>query len=120
MGICAARMPLWYAVDVIYDQFPTLFVMFWSIGILVAAISTFITVFLMYEHYRTGLTKLGFMNAETNFTIKILAIQPVFVLTAVFTLFEPDMGYFAEAIQTLMLGWCVYRYIAYAVYALGG
>ena len=29
----------------------------------------------MYEHYRTGLTKLGFMNAETNFTIKILALQ---------------------------------------------
>jgi len=120
MGFCAARMPLWYAVDVIYDQFPTLFVMFWTIGILVAAISTFITVFLMYEHYRTGLTKLGFMNAETNFTIKILALQPVFVFTALLSLFEPDMGYFFEAIQTLMLGWVLFYLISYCVYVLGG
>jgi len=116
----ASSHSLWFAVDVIYSQFPDLFILFWIIGLLVGALSTTITVFLMCEHYRTGLTKLGFMNAETNFTIKILAIQPVFVFTAVFTLFEPDMGYFAEAIQTLMLGWCVYRYIAYAVYALGG
>merc|ERR1711865_1078798 len=116
----AARMPLWYAVDVIYDQFPTLFVMFWTIGILVAAMSTFITVFLMYEHYRTGLTKLGFMNAETNFTIKILALQPVFVFTALLSLFEPDMGYFFEAIQTLMLGWVLFYLISYCVYVLGG
>lgn len=113
-------MALWYAVDVIYDQFPTLFIMFWSIGILVGGLSTFITVFLMYEHYRTGLTKMGFVNAETNFTLKILLLQPVFVGTALLSLFEPDMGYFFEAFQTLTLGWVISYFVAYAVYALGG
>ena len=50
----------------------------------------------MYEHYRTGHTKLGFLNAETTFTLKILAIQPVFVGTALLSIFQPDMGYFFE------------------------
>ena len=94
----------------------------------------------MYEHYRTGHTKLGFLNAETTFTLKILAIQPVFVGTALLSIFEPDMGYFFEvkepfialkllqsyfchliqAVQTGYLAYVIHCLVGFGVYALGG
>merc|ERR1712166_95861 len=115
-----ARIKMAYASDIIYSNTVEVFLIFWSIGGLLGIASCFITLFLMYEHFNVGKTSAGLLTCETDFTIKILAIHPIFVITAYVQLYYPDLGYVFQLIQTVYLAVAVWYLAGFAIWALGG
>merc|ERR1719506_1331410 len=109
-----------YASDIIYEHVPDLFVLFWVLGTILALVSSFLTIFLMREHFVLGTSSAGIMSTEANFTLRILIVHPIFVVSAFITLWYPDMGYFFQFLQTAYLSAAIWYLIGYAVFCLGG
>lgn len=109
-----------YASEIIYSNTVDLFLVFWVIGGLIALVSCFLSIFLMHEHFVLGKTKEGLTTCETNYTLKILAIHPLFTITAYISLYYPDLGYIFQLLQTTYVSLVVYWTLGYAIWALGG
>jgi len=134
MAVCALA-----SHNCIYENPPTIFVIFWFFGMVAGLISTGVVGWLIYSHITVargakcavsgvkqtkaggGIALFGAdLPRKTHFVIRVLLVTPTYALTGIITVFVPEMGPVCQFIQACVLALSFMNFCYLIVWTFGG